>query len=141
MTPRAASAEATWSGVAEPVAQSVVCAAVRETFEEAGVLLAGASAAEVVADTTGADWEADRAALVARELGFADFLARRGLVVRTDLLGAWARWITPEFEARRILSERFANSEIGSDEFLERASVLNWTPGLEPHPRPKGKRR
>ncbi len=87
--------------VAEPVAQAVVCAAVRETFEEAGVLLAGASAAEVVADTTGADWEADRAALVARELGFADFLARRGLVVRTDLLGAWARWITPEFETRR----------------------------------------
>lgn len=87
--------------VPEPVAQAVVCAAVRETFEEAGVLLAGASAAEVVADTTGADWEADRAALVARELGFADFLARRGLVVRTDLLGAWARWITPEFETRR----------------------------------------
>lgn len=88
-------------GVAEPVAQAVVCAAVRETFEEAGVLLAGPSAAEVVADITGADWEADRAALVARELGFADFLARRGLVVRSDLLGAWARWITPEFEARR----------------------------------------
>ncbi|WBB64579.1 NUDIX domain-containing protein [Streptomyces sp. WMMC500] len=87
--------------VAEPVAQAVVCAAVRETFEEAGVLLAGVSATEVIADTTGADWEADRAALVARELGFADFLARRGLVVRTDLLGAWARWITPEFETRR----------------------------------------
>ncbi|MEO3765340.1 NUDIX hydrolase [Streptomyces sp. B8F3] len=88
-------------GVAEPEAQAVVCAAVRETFEEAGVLLAGPSAAEVVADITGADWEADRAALVARELGFADFLARRGLVLRTDLLGAWARWITPEFETRR----------------------------------------
>ncbi len=88
-------------GTAEPVAQAVVCAAVRETFEEAGVLLAGASATEVVADATGAGWEADRAALVARELAFADFLARRGLVVRSDLLGAWARWITPEFEDRR----------------------------------------
>ncbi|WP_220095743.1 hypothetical protein, partial [Klebsiella quasipneumoniae] len=25
----------------------------------------------------------------------------RGLVLRSDLLGAWARWITPEFESRR----------------------------------------
>lgn len=88
-------------GVGESVAQAVVCAAVRETFEEAGVLLAGESPTTIVADTTGEDWEADRAALVARELSFADFLARRGLVVRSDLLGAWARWITPEFEPRR----------------------------------------
>ena len=55
----------------------------------------------MVGDTTGDDWEADRAALVARELSFAEFLARRGLVLRSDLLGAWARWITPEFEPRR----------------------------------------
>jgi 8-oxo-dGTP pyrophosphatase MutT (NUDIX family) len=88
-------------GVEEPVAQAVVCAAVRETFEEAGVLLAGPDPDTVVADTTGEDWEADRAALVARELSFADFLTRRELVLRSDLLGAWARWITPEFEARR----------------------------------------
>ncbi|MEU7281971.1 NUDIX hydrolase [Streptomyces sp. NPDC045431] len=89
-------------GVADPAeAQAVVCAAVRETYEEAGVLLAGPTADTVVADTTGDDWEADRAALVARELAFAEFLDRRGLVLRSDLLGAWARWITPEFEPRR----------------------------------------
>ncbi|GAA3161620.1 MULTISPECIES: NUDIX hydrolase [Streptomyces] len=88
-------------GVDEAVAQSVVCAAVRETFEESGVLLAGPSATTVVADTTGDDWEAGRAALVAHELSFADFLDRHGLVLRSDLLGAWARWITPEFEPRR----------------------------------------
>lgn len=82
-------------------AQAVVCAAVRETYEEAGVLLAGPTADTVVSDTTGADWEADREALVARELSFAAFLDRRGLVLRSDLLGAWARWITPEFEPRR----------------------------------------
>ncbi|WP_329162684.1 NUDIX hydrolase [Streptomyces sp. NBC_01717] len=82
-------------------AQAIVCAAVRETYEEAGVLLAGPTADTVVSDTTGADWEADREALVARELSFAEFLDRRGLVLRSDLLGAWARWITPEFEPRR----------------------------------------
>ncbi|MFI1254574.1 NUDIX hydrolase [Streptomyces netropsis] len=88
-------------GVDAATAQAIVCAAVRETFEEAGVLLAGPTPESVVADTTGADWEADRAALVTRELSFADFLDRRGLVLRSDLLGGWARWITPEFEPRR----------------------------------------
>lgn len=82
-------------------AQAIVCAAVRETFEEAGVLLAGGTPDTVVGDTTGEDWEADRQALVDRGLSFADFLDRRGLVLRSDLLGAWARWITPEFEPRR----------------------------------------
>jgi 8-oxo-dGTP pyrophosphatase MutT (NUDIX family) len=88
-------------GTDEASAQAIVCAAVRETFEEAGVLLAGPTEDSVVDDTTGEDWEADRAALVARDLSFADFLARRDLVLRSDLLGAWARWITPEFEPRR----------------------------------------
>ncbi|MFD8736305.1 NUDIX hydrolase [Streptomyces sp. NPDC059618] len=88
-------------GVDETSAQAIVCAAVRETYEEAGVLLAGPSPDSVVGDTTGDDWEADRAALVARDLSFAEFLDRRGLVLRSDLLGAWARWITPEFESRR----------------------------------------
>ncbi|MFB7465115.1 NUDIX hydrolase [Streptomyces sp. NPDC056224] len=82
-------------------AQAIVCGAVRETFEEAGVLLAGQTPDTVVGDTTGDDWEADRQALVARELSFAEFLDRRGLLLRSDLLGAWARWITPEFEPRR----------------------------------------
>ncbi|MFF4059198.1 NUDIX hydrolase [Streptomyces sp. NPDC001668] len=88
-------------GVDETTAQAIVCAAVRETYEEAGVLLAGPTAESVVGDTTGAEWETDRAALVARDLSFAEFLARRGLVLRSDLLGAWTRWITPEFEPRR----------------------------------------
>ncbi|MEV8551888.1 NUDIX hydrolase [Streptomyces glaucescens] len=88
-------------GVDETAAQAIVCAAVRETYEEAGVLLAGPTPDTVVGDTTGDDWEADRAALVARDLSFAEFLDRRGLVLRSDLLGAWTRWITPEFEPRR----------------------------------------
>jgi hypothetical protein len=65
------------------------------------VLLAGPSADEVVADTTGDDWEADRRALEARELAFTEFLDRRGLVLRSDLLGVWAGWLTPVFEPRR----------------------------------------
>ncbi|MEV6795235.1 NUDIX hydrolase [Streptomyces sp. NPDC051320] len=88
-------------GVDAASAQAIVCAAVRETYEEAGVLLAGPTADTVVGDLSGDDWEADRAALVARDLSFAEFLDRRGLVLRSDLLAAWARWITPEFEPKR----------------------------------------
>ncbi|MCM2391189.1 NUDIX hydrolase [Streptomyces albipurpureus] len=95
------SAWASCLGVDEASAQAVVCAAVRETYEEAGVLLAGVTPDTVVGDTTGDAWESDRQSLVDRELSFADFLDRRGLVLRSDLLGAWARWITPEFEPRR----------------------------------------
>jgi 8-oxo-dGTP pyrophosphatase MutT (NUDIX family) len=86
----------------ERTARGLVCAAVRETFEESGVLLAGANPETVVADTTGDDWEADRLALIARTLSFAEFLDRRGLVLRSDLLKAWAHWITPEIETRRF---------------------------------------
>ena len=88
-------------GSDEDMARALVCAAVRETFEESGVLLAGPSADEVVADTTGEDWEADRVALESRELAMTDFLTRRGLVLRTDLLGSWDGWLTPVFEPKR----------------------------------------
>ncbi|MGH3727888.1 MAG: NUDIX hydrolase [Micromonosporaceae bacterium] len=82
-------------------ARAMVCAAVRETFEESGVLLAGADAETVVGDVSGSEWEDARQALVERRLAFSEFLAGRGLVLRSDLLAAWARWITPVFEPRR----------------------------------------
>lgn len=88
-------------GVDEAKARALVCTAVRETFEESGVLLAGESADSVVADTTGADWESDRVALESRELAMTEFLGHRGLVLRTDLLGAWSGWLTPVFEPKR----------------------------------------
>ncbi len=59
------------------------------------------------------------------------------LVVRRGRLGppswAWQRH-SPEAHARAILAERFANGDISGDEFLERAAVLNWTPGVVPTP-------
>jgi 8-oxo-dGTP pyrophosphatase MutT (NUDIX family) len=88
-------------GTDEAKARALVCAAVRETFEESGVLLAGESADSVVADTTGEDWELDRLALEKRELPMTELLDRRGLVLRTDLLGAWSGWLTPVFEPKR----------------------------------------
>jgi hypothetical protein len=65
------------------------------------VLFAGSSPTTIVDSTADAGWEADRHALETRELALTELLARRSLVLRTDLLGAWSRWVTPEFEPRR----------------------------------------
>ena len=110
--PRDAGAEIRWAGpdaatwarrLGQPrdQAEAIVCAAVREVFEESGILLAGPTESTIVGDVSGVDWEAERAALVARQLGFAEFLRSRDLAMRADLLAPWARWITPEFEPRR----------------------------------------
>lgn len=93
---------ATLFGGDESLARALVCAAVRETFEESGVLFAGPTEDSVVLDTTGADWEEDRRRLEARELSFTEFLQQRGLKLRTDLLRVWGSWVTPVFEPRRF---------------------------------------
>ncbi|PBC52674.1 NUDIX hydrolase [Rhodococcus sp. ACS1] len=80
-------------------AKALVCAAVRETFEECGVLLAGPSADTVVADTS--RYAQARTQLETRELSFSEFLKRENLVLRADLLRPWANWITPVGEGRR----------------------------------------
>ncbi|GAA3537748.1 hypothetical protein AFL01nite_12530 [Aeromicrobium flavum] len=80
-------------------ARRLVVAAVRETFEETGVLLAGPDEHSVVGDTT--DLAGARDDLEAKKMSFARFLADEGLVLRADLLGGWAHWITPALEPRR----------------------------------------
>jgi 8-oxo-dGTP pyrophosphatase MutT (NUDIX family) len=83
-------------------AQAVVCAAVRELYEEAGVLLAGEGPEHVVTDLSGDRWETARADLVARRRSLTGWFAEAGLTLRADLLVPWARWLTPEFEPRRF---------------------------------------
>ena len=99
-----------WAGLMDvptQLARALVCAAVRETFEESGVLLAGPSERALVEDTTGPGWEEDRLRLESRELAFTEFLTRRGLVLRTDLLRLWGSWVTPVFEPRRFHARFF----------------------------------
>ena len=96
---------ADWFGGTESVARALVCAAVRETFEESGVLLAGTAEA-VVADA--GQYSHARQAMVSRELSLAAFLAQHGLTLRADLLRPWAHWITPPQEERRYDTRFFA---------------------------------
>lgn len=89
-------------GVDPSRARGYLCAAVRETFEESGVLLAGPGGRDARPDDlSGPAWEADRLALLDRSRTLAQVLASRDLAVRSDLLAAWAHWVTPEVEERR----------------------------------------
>jgi len=94
-----------WAGrfsTEEALAGALVSAAVRETFEEAGVLLAGPSAELLVDDVSGDDWEAERVALEGGRQSLSQLLLRRGLLLRADLLAPVAHWITPEIEPKRF---------------------------------------
>lgn len=110
-------------------ARALVVAAVRETFEEVGVLLAGPDEHTVVADTTG--YGDARARLEAKELGFAQFLADEGLVLRADLIGPWAHWITPAFEPRRF-DTRFFVAALPVGQRIEQVSGEADLSGWEP---------
>ena len=87
------------------LARALVCAAVRETFEESGVLLAGPDEHSVVGDVR--PYSGARARLVDRELSLAGFLAEAGLVLRADLLRPWSNWVTPVEESRRFDAKFF----------------------------------
>lgn len=90
------------------LAQAHVVAAIRETFEETGILLAGTDASSL-ADLTGrADLMAKREAMVNGEVSFAEMLNRRGLAVRTDLLKPIINWVSPDFAHRRFNTWYFA---------------------------------
>ena len=100
-------------GVPPDRARALVCAAVRETFEESGVLLAGSPAdglvtdvADLASDAVGL--AADRHALLTGTASLGEVLGRRGLLLRADLLTPWARWITPEASPRRYDTWFFA---------------------------------
>lgn len=82
-------------------ARRLVTAAIRELFEECGVLLAGPDTHSVVADVSSPAWHERRMALTRHEISLAEVLADEGLVLRSDLLGYRAHWVTPGFEPRR----------------------------------------
>jgi 8-oxo-dGTP pyrophosphatase MutT (NUDIX family) len=93
-------------GISADRARALVCAAVRETFEESGVLLAGSSPTDLVRD--GGLLAEDRHRLLDGSVSLGGLLSRRGLVLRADLLTPWARWITPEVSPRRFDTWFFA---------------------------------
>ena len=72
-------------------------AAVRELFEEAGVLLAGPLTTASVARLA-----TDRRDLLGGRIAFADIIRREHLHLALDELAYFAHWVTPEIEIRRF---------------------------------------
>ncbi|MEO6999608.1 MAG: NUDIX hydrolase [Terracoccus sp.] len=126
---------AEWSsrlGCSEAEARMFVAAAVREVFEECGVLLASSvDAGDVEAgagvgtgdaenrggpDLSGSPlavvahprWRDIRDGLVEHRLSLTEVLRSESLVMRTDLIVAKAHWLTPVFEPRRFDTWFFA---------------------------------
>lgn len=143
--PRDADADLPWAGpspaewaalmqVDEATARELVAAAVREVFEECGVLLAGPSADVVIDDVSGQHWHAQRQRLLTREASLSEVLREHDLVLRSDLLGYRAHWVTPEFEARRY-DTRFFSALLPqgqrADDLTSEADVADWVQPAE----------
>ena len=88
-------------GTDEELAEALVCAAARETFEESGVLFAGAADDPDLLVDDASVYREQRAALENKSLSFGEFLRDEKLVLRADLLRPWANWVTPKEERTR----------------------------------------
>lgn len=98
-----AGGEQAWAdrlGVGHDEALSVLVCALRELFEEAGVLLASEGDGDAIVDVATDEWRARRTQVEAHEVSFTE--AAAGLTLRGDLVEAVDRWITPAFESRRF---------------------------------------
>jgi len=94
----------------EATALGLFVAAIRETFEEAGVLLARDARGKVVdlsAPETAARFSCYRLELHEGRLTLAELVRREGLIFAPDLLVPYAHWITPEIEPRRFNTRFF----------------------------------
>ena len=87
-------------GCAPNQARALIGAAVRETFEETGVLLTVPSA----------DLSDARSAVEAGRLSFGELLRANKLAVDADALHPWSRWVTPAGEVRRYDTHFFVGA-------------------------------
>jgi 8-oxo-dGTP pyrophosphatase MutT (NUDIX family) len=110
---------ATRFGCDERGGRALVGAAVRETFEETGVLLSVPAA-----DLSGA-----RGDVEAGRVSFGELLRVNGLAVDSDALRPWSRWITPPGESRRYDTRFFIGAVPDGVEALDvtsESSAASW---------------
>lgn len=108
----------------EAAARTLVGAAVRETFEETGVLLTvpPAELPDAVADVE------------QRRIAFADLLREHGLAVDAAALRPWSRWITPRGETRRYDTRFFVAAlpeGATARDLTTESSRADWVPVAE----------
>ena len=139
-------ASATWYGPAPAawaksmgisdarLARRHVVAAIRELFEETGILLAGTDESTPLEGNRGPEWMGARTAIAARDASFPELLGRRGLGLRTDLLRPLSNWQSPDFALRRFDTRYFAAVQpLGQDATLlaDKGIWAQWKPAAE----------
>ena len=88
---------------ANPQEAGFVIAAIRETFEECGVLFARRAGQSALIDDAAMPHRDDlRVRLNARDVRFADLVESEELELAGDLIRPFARWITPWWHDRRF---------------------------------------
>lgn len=98
-----------------------VVAAVRELFEESGVLLAGPTDMDLVQDARGETWGASRSSLEEGDESLPRLLGDRGLGLRTDLLRGVGRWLSAPHSPRRFDTVVFAAALPPQQELVHRS--------------------
>ncbi len=104
-----------------PLARSLLVAAIRELFEETGVLFTSPPG----------DLLAQRGAIERGELAFSAVLDAHGLALDASGVLPWARWVTPEGEARRYDTRFFVAAlppGAQAQDLTTEASVAGWVP-------------
>lgn len=114
-------------------ARLLVVGAVREIFEECGVLLASEAGHGPLFDTDTPEWRDARQGLIGRQLSLTELLIEHGLVLRSDLLRAHAHWVTPEFEPKRydmrVFVARMPEGQVATVKTRDPEAAGWWTPG------------
>ena len=84
--------------------RAFMVAAARETFEEAGLVLARRRGAAPLLDAQAAHRlvERYRAPMIAGKSSFLDLVRGEGLMLAPDLMVRFAHWITPEYQPKRF---------------------------------------
>jgi 8-oxo-dGTP pyrophosphatase MutT (NUDIX family) len=111
--------------VPDDLARALVGAAVRETFEETGVLLT------VPASGSDDDLVAARTEVEAGRLAFGELLRSRGLAADAAALRPWSRWVTPEGEVRRYDTRFFVGAlppDTQARDVTTESSEAAWVP-------------
>jgi 8-oxo-dGTP pyrophosphatase MutT (NUDIX family) len=109
------------SGCDDDAARALIGAAVRETFEETGVLLTVPSA----------DLAESRADVEAGRMSFGDLLRANELAVDGDAVRPWSRWVTPVGEVRRYDTRFFVAAlpeAAEAQDVTNESSEASWVP-------------
>ena len=119
--------------MAPPDPMALHTAAIRELFEEAGVLLA----APLGSWPSSAAVEEARTSLLADRVSFGEVCRRLGIVPAVDRLAPLSRWVTPRFVSRRFdtwffaamlppdVEPAFAESEVAAHRWMTPAAALD----------------